>query len=256
MRFAQWWVLGAVLLLAAGTAQAQGEADPERGGQLYVENCAMCHGVDGQGRVGARLENFPSIQLEATLAETIARGVPGSVMPAWAQSNGGPLSDQDITDIVSYISGAFGGTEPLAPLPSYVPPDIPRLPDVEGDPSAGAVVYLSECRACHGENGQGRFGLPLAKDWAVNDPETYIRQVVSQGISGTSMPAWGTEAGGPLSAEAIADVAAYVLTLSPAITSSSPEALPGPISLSSGLLVLVVVAALVIAALVIYYRRA
>jgi mono/diheme cytochrome c family protein len=258
MRFAHRWILGVVLLAATvGTAQAQGQGDPERGGQLYVENCAMCHGVDGQGRVGARLENFPGIQIEATLRETISQGVRGSVMPAWGQTYGGPLSEQDIADIVSYISGAFGGTEPLAPLPTYVAPAIPRLPDVQGDPSAGAVVYQAECRACHGEDGQGRFGLPLAKQWSGNDPQTYIRQVVTQGISGTIMPAWGTEAGGPLSDEQIANVAAYVLSLAPAVTSPTPApAAPGPIGLNTGLLILGVAALLAIGALVIYYRRA
>jgi mono/diheme cytochrome c family protein len=258
MRFARQ--LGAVLLalaLAAGVAQAQVAGDPERGGQLFVDNCAMCHGVDGKGRVGARLENFPGIQIEATLSQTIAQGVPGSVMPAWGQASGGPLSEQDIADIVAYITGAFGGTEPLAPLPTYVPPDIPRLPNVQGDPSAGAVVYHAECFACHGHEGQGRFGAPLAKDWPVTDPETYIRQVVTQGISGTIMPAWGTEAGGPLSVEQIADVAAYVLSLTPAVSSSTPTpAGQGPISLSTGLAVLGAVALLVIGALVLYYRRA
>ena len=261
MRFARQWIPAGAMLLAvalvAGAAQAQVEGDPERGGQLFVDNCAMCHGVDGKGRVGARLENFPGIQIETTLSQTIAQGVPGSVMPAWGQANGGPLSEQDIADIVAYITGAFGGTEPLAPLPIYVPPDIPRLPDVEGDPSAGAVVYHAECFACHGHEGQGRFGAPLAKDWPVTDPETYIRQVVSQGISGTVMPAWSTDAGGPLSAERIADVTAYVLSLAPALTSSTPvPAGPGPISLNTGLAVLGAVALLMIGALVLYYRRA
>src|SRR3989304_427726 len=158
MRFALKWIPGAVLLVAgvaAGAAAAQGEGDSKRGGELFVENCAMCHGVDGQGRVGARLENFPGIQIEATLSQTISQGVSGSVMPAWAQANGGPLSEQDVADRVAYMSGAFGGTEPLAPLPTYLPPDLPRLPDVEGDPSAGSVGYQSACRACPGGNGAG-----------------------------------------------------------------------------------------------------
>jgi hypothetical protein len=78
-----------------------------------------------------------------------------------------------------------------------------------------------------------------------------------QGISGTSMPAWGTEAGGPLSTEQIANVTAYVLSLAPAVTSATPgPSSPGPISLSVGLLALGLVALLVVAALVVYYRRA
>ncbi len=109
------WKLGRVaiglgLLMALGsviTAGAQDGANAERGGELYVAYCAGCHGIDGQGRVGASLEAFPGIQVDAALASTIANGVPGSVMPAWAAANGGPLSDQDIADLAEYIQGAF-----------------------------------------------------------------------------------------------------------------------------------------------------
>jgi hypothetical protein len=33
----------------------------------------------------------------------IASGIAGSQMPAWSQANGGPLSEQDIDDLVTFI---------------------------------------------------------------------------------------------------------------------------------------------------------
>ncbi len=245
-----------VLLLGWTIASAQTEGDPERGGQLYVENCAVCHGVDGKGRIGARLEAFSGIDAGAVIAQTVADGIDGTVMPAWSVANGGTLSDQDIADIVAYVVGAFNGTEPIAPLPEYVPPEIPRLPDVEGDPSAGAVVYQVNCFTCHGEQGRGRIGKPLATSWPGEQPDLYIRQVVSQGIEGTIMPTWAQSNGGPLSDAEIANVAAYILSLSPVGTSPDPTTPEGPISLSIGLLIL---AGLVVVAVIIgiaYYRRA
>lgn len=254
-----WRLMGGVLLLILiswSAAAAQSEGDPERGGQLYVENCAVCHGVDGKGRIGARLESFSGINPEAVLVQTVASGIEGTVMPAWGQSQGGPLSEQDIADIVSYVLAAFNGTEPIEPLPEYVPPEIPRLPDVEGDPSAGAVVYQANCRVCHGDQGQGRFGKPLAQSWPGQQPELYIRQVVSDGIPGSIMPTWAQSNGGPLSDDEIADVAAYLLSLSPLGSSPPAESQPGPISVSASLLVLAGLVVLAVIVGVVYYRRA
>jgi mono/diheme cytochrome c family protein len=234
----------------------EGPGDPVRGGELYVENCAVCHGVDGQGRIGASLEAFQGIDAGTAMEAVIAAGVPGTVMPAWGQSNGGPLSEKDILDIASYVLATFAGTQPLMPLPTYIAPTIERLPDVQGDPSAGAVVYHANCAVCHGDQGQGRIGLSLAKSWPVTEPATYIRQVVRQGIDGTTMPAWALVNGGPLSDDDIGDVAAFVLTLEPA---AAPTAIPepaGPMGSTATLLLLAGLAAVVVIVLVVYFRRA
>jgi mono/diheme cytochrome c family protein len=259
------WKLGRVaiglgLLMALGsviTAGAQDGANAERGGELYVAYCAGCHGIDGQGRVGASLESFPGIRVGAALASTIANGVPGSVMPAWAAANGGPLSDQDIADLAGYIQGAFDGTEPIRPAPTYQPPVIPPLPDVDGDPTRGAIVYHESCAPCHGEQGQGVFGYTLAKDWPANDPHAYLRSVVAAGIAGTQMPAWGLVNGGPLSDQQIADVAAYVLTFDPISPAAPPPVESvGPLGRPASLLILGGLLAAAILALALYYRRA
>ena len=246
----------AAALLGWTAAIAQTEGDPGRGGELYVENCAVCHGVDGQGRIGARLEAFSGIDPSAVIAQTVAQGIEGTVMPAWGPANGGPLSDRDIADIVAYVVSAFNGTEPIEPLPEYVPPEIARLPDVEGDPSLGAVVYQANCAVCHGEQGRGRIGKPLATSWPGAQPELFIRQVVSDGIEGTKMPTWAQSNGGPLSDGEIANVAAYLLTLPSPGSSPEPTTEEGPIGVSTVLLVL---AGLVVLAAIIgfaYYRRA
>jgi mono/diheme cytochrome c family protein len=250
--------LAALLLWQPEPAFAQAaEGDPERGGELYNANCAVCHGLDGKGRIGARLEAFPGIQVDARLKQTIAQGVPGSVMPAWSQEFGGPLTEQEIADIAAYIISAFGGTQPLAPAPTYVPPVIAPLPDVRGNPSAGAVVFKENCVVCHGERGQGRIGATLAKPWAGNQPEVYIRQVIREGIPGTLMPAWSQEFGGPLSEEQIQDVTSYIISLQPLAEEATPQPPgEGPLGRGASLVILGALVALVIIGLIVYYRRA
>ena len=262
MRSNRVWLLPFVLLASislVGVASAQeGDGDPERGGDLYVENCAVCHGEDGQGRIGATLRAFSGIDVDAALTQTISQGIDGTVMPAWSENEGGPLSDQDIEDIVAYIDSSFQGTEPIQPAPTYDPPDIEPLPDVSGDPSQGAAVYQANCVMCHGPEGRGRFGAPLAKSWPGNQPDVYVHEVVSDGIDGSTMPAWSQEQGGPLTSQDIDNVTAYVLSLEPSQPSATEPATvrEGPLSATTTAVAAGVLLILVLGGLVIYYRRA
>ncbi|MFP3854856.1 MAG: c-type cytochrome [Anaerolineales bacterium] len=244
------------MALFAG-AQAQEGGDPERGGELYVENCLVCHGSEGQGRVGASLQNFPGIDVNAALHQATAQGVDGTVMPAWSEDNGGPLTEQQISDIVAYIEASFAGSDPIAPAPTYQPPDIEPLPEIDGDPSQGAVVYQENCEMCHGEQGRGRFGAPLAKSWPGVQAEVYVAQVTSDGIRGSTMPAWSQAEGGPLTQDQIENVTAYVLSLEAGSPISTPEApAEGPLSATASLVLFGFLVVIGIAILVLYYRRA
>lgn len=100
------------------------EGDPNRGSVLYTENCAVCHGANGEGRVGATLVKvWPAIRADLRIKATIERGVPGSPMLAWSQANGGPLTGEDIDDIVAFIMSREAPEQPaeLAPTPTPAP---------------------------------------------------------------------------------------------------------------------------------------
>ena len=48
----------------------------ELGAQLYAENCAVCHGPNGEGRVGAELsKDWPSIRPDLRVKMVIEQGV-------------------------------------------------------------------------------------------------------------------------------------------------------------------------------------
>ena len=84
----------------------------ERGYNLYMANCARCHGDNGEGKVGPPLND--QVKLFAHLNEQYLRNVltvggryvcgnPKSVMPVWADTNGGPLNYLQIDDLIAFI---------------------------------------------------------------------------------------------------------------------------------------------------------
>lgn len=248
-------VLGLAML--GGAVAAQEGGDSERGAELFQTYCAMCHGADGRGRVGANLQSFPGIAVDAAVQQTVANGVDGSVMPAFSEAQGGPLTAIDIADISAYLTGVLEGTAPIAPAPVYEPPIIAPLPEVEGDPSNGALVFQTNCIACHGEQAQGGFGWPLAKNWPGNQPELFISQVVANGIDGTIMPGWVKANGGPLTQAEVNDVTAYILTLEPASGLPEPvEAPSGPLSPTVSWIIFAGAAIVLAVILFRYYQKA
>ena len=72
---------------------------------LYARNCAGCHGRGGKGGAAIPLSDpvFLAIADDAAIRRTAANGVPGTPMPAFAQSAGGMLTDQQIDAIVGGI---------------------------------------------------------------------------------------------------------------------------------------------------------
>src|SRR5580765_7443423 len=69
---------------------------------LYQQNCTGCHGQDGKGSPALALANpvYWSIANDDTIRRVIATGVHGSLMPAFAKSSGGMLTDQQIEILV------------------------------------------------------------------------------------------------------------------------------------------------------------
>lgn len=222
--------------LTPGRAQS-GDGQLQEGATLYAANCQVCHGEKGQGRIGATLaQNWPSIRPDLTIRNVISVGVPGSPMPAWSQTKGGPLSEAQIDALVAYILSWESG-QAFEYVPAWTPtphPPITPVANIQGDPNRGVLLYDQNCTVCHGLRGEGRIGAVLAKDWPSIRPDLTVDNVISNGVSGSVMPAWSQANGGPLNDQEIADITAYILTLPPTrIDSGLP--IPTPAETSNGI---------------------
>jgi cytochrome c oxidase cbb3-type subunit III len=72
---------------------------------LYAQNCAGCHGAEGSGGAAMSLANptFLAIANDNVIRRIAANGVPDTPMPAFAQSAGGMLTNQQIDALVRGI---------------------------------------------------------------------------------------------------------------------------------------------------------
>ncbi len=168
-------------------ATAAGQFNDERvthGSQIYQEQCVACHGAKGEGGVGPALNNRSVLKntMDNVFFSVIRSGVPGTQMPAWSVNFGGPLTDEDVHDLVAL----FRSWEPTAPeiQPQQYVPDAAR----------GALLFTNTCAACHGEDGAGTQKAPR-----INDPQRlqalpdeWYRGVIRNGRPAKGMPTWGT----------------------------------------------------------------
>ena len=214
---------------------AQTDTTPEElelGARIYSENCLVCHGEGGKGRVGAELsKNWPAIRPDLLVRSIIETGVPGSLMPAWSQKHGGPLSEKEIDALVTYILSWQTGEFELIPTqpPATRHPPITPIPELQGDPNRGAVLFAENCAVCHGLSGEGRIGKTLFKIWPGVRPDLYISNAIIKGVPGSVMPAWGKENGGPLDEGEIEDIVSFILSNE---DSASPQTSPTVVSVS------------------------
>ncbi|HVO41759.1 MAG TPA: c-type cytochrome [Aggregatilineales bacterium] len=190
------------------------------GQALFKKNCTLCHGDNGEGTEGRPSLNdkpFLTNTSNDTLYSIISSGVPNTEMPAWNQAFGGPLTNEDVTNLVAFLRA----WEPTAPDRKATPQP--------GVPSQGKTIYNSVCAACHGPNGAG---IKDSTAPALNDPakllqfdDTWYRDTISKGRPANGMPTWGTV----LSPKQITDLLAYLDTWR-AAAATGKAATPGTVT--------------------------
>jgi plastocyanin/mono/diheme cytochrome c family protein len=111
-----FYELGAPAGLSTPRLEAQGDVQQvqtiERGYNLYEANCARCHGVNGEGGIGPVLNDQMKLysHLTASYVRTVLNvggryvcGNSKSLMPIWADVNGGPLNYIQIESLIAFL---------------------------------------------------------------------------------------------------------------------------------------------------------
>jgi mono/diheme cytochrome c family protein len=177
---------------------------------LYGENCAGCHGLDGRGGAAIPLGDpvYLAVADDTILRRDATNGIPGTSMPAFAQSAGGMLTEKQIDLIVRGIRerwskpNILSGTNP--------PPYSSASP---GDSSRGPQVYATFCSSCHGVAGKGGAKASSIVDGSllalVNDQE--LRTIVIVGRPDLGAPDWRNNVPGTaMSPQDVSDVVAWL----------------------------------------------
>lgn len=195
---------------------------------LYKTNCSACHGDLGRNGAALPLDNpvYLTWAGHDRLIGIVANGVPHRLMPAFAASGGGMLTDQQIQDIVQGMLSNWSkpGLLTGANAPGYAP-------TTTGDVQQGHAAYQMYCARCHGADGAGMSAgtsataraAAAAKGVAVGsivDP-TYLslisrralRDIIVSGMPGENMPDWrGDVAGNPMTDKDVTDIVAWLVS--------------------------------------------
>jgi cytochrome c oxidase cbb3-type subunit III len=175
---------------------------------LYRENCAGCHGSDGKGGAAIALSDpiLLAIADDDDIRRSTANGMDGTSAPAFAQSAGGTLTDQQIDAIVRGLR-AWANPEFLR---SASPPPYAQTP---GDQRRGEVAYSTYCSSCHGPNGTGgsKASSIVNPSYLALVSDQYLRITVIAGRRELGMPDWRNDVPGrPISSQEVSDLVSWL----------------------------------------------
>ena len=198
------WVVSSV------ADETAGEVYIKAGGQIYNQNCIICHQADAIGKPGMA-PSLTNKELLATASDeffltTIRDGRPGTTMPYFAH-----LEEGRIKAIVAFLRSH-------SQLPNRAA-EIDSQPDAHGDPRLGKQWFGQICATCHGEKGDGYAaggtGTAIGKlGFLDKASDGFIRTTVKDGRSNTRMLGFsGPTAMANLSAQEIDDIIVYLRSI-------------------------------------------
>jgi len=184
--------------------------------RLYAENCAGCHGQNGDHGSAANLSNpeYQALIDDGSLRDVIAGGEKGTLMPAFSIKRGGELTDAQIDAIVGGIRSRW--KKENAPAGQNLPPYKAAHP---GDVSKGQAVYAEACAHCHGNDAHhgGTAGSILDGSFLALINEQTVRTTIIAGRPDIGEPDWRNHIPGrAMTDDEITNVSAWLIAQRPA----------------------------------------
>ena len=183
---------------------------------LYGENCAGCHGKNGDNGSATNLANpeYQALIDDASLRDVIANGEKGTLMPGFAAKSGGPLSGEQVDAIVQGMRARWKKDDVLG---GQNPP--PYKAAHPGDASKGQAVYAAACARCHGNDAQhgGSAGSILDGSFLALINEQTVRTTIIAGRPDIGEPDWRNHIPGrAMTDDEITNVSAWLIAQRPA----------------------------------------
>ena len=146
----------------------QSQESPVPAGNVGKFGCGGCHGNEGQGGITTYSLSDPldpskpprQVQWKAPALDTVllrysedqvrsvlVYGRPNTPMPPWGVEGGGPMNDQQISDLIAYLRTIQRDPEDV------------QKESLEKYGTNGAAIFEGECARCH------------TKGWAYGEPE-------------------------------------------------------------------------------------
>jgi mono/diheme cytochrome c family protein len=182
---------------------------------LYKANCAACHGQNGVNGAAISLANpvYLAVAGEENLREITAKGVSSRLMPPFAKSAGGMLTDQQINVLAHGLMQQWSKPDLFAGLsmPQY-------RAALQGDAARGQQAFGTFCARCHGVAGEGSAGdAKSGKVGSIVDG-SYLSLISDQGLRSITiagrpdegMPDWRSDGAQPLTDQQITDIGAWL----------------------------------------------
>lgn len=176
---------------------------------LYGQNCAGCHGASGRGGAAIALNSSTYLAFAGRdhIRTIASKGIKGSLMPAFAQSAGGMLTDQQINAIVEGMFREW--SQPATASAAELPP----WAVAPGNAAAGADVYKTACARCHGVTGTGTpthgHSIVDTAYLALVDDQS-LHTLIAAAHPERSTPDWRGYTSQPLSSQQIDDLVAWL----------------------------------------------
>jgi cytochrome c oxidase cbb3-type subunit 3/ubiquinol-cytochrome c reductase cytochrome c subunit len=184
---------------------------------LYKANCAACHGENGSGGAAISLSNpvYLAVAGEDNLRQITANGVSGKLMPPFARSAGGMLTDQQIGVLAHGMIQQWSKSDLLAGLiiPQY-------RPTLTGDGARGQEAFGVYCAGCHGaagegstgdaKSGKGKIGSIVDGSYLALISDQGLRSIMIAGRPDEGMPDWRTHRTQPMTDQQITDIVAWL----------------------------------------------
>ena len=176
---------------------------------LYQSNCAGCHGPDGRWGAARPLNDPLYLALigKDKLRDVIAKGVPRTAMPAFAQSAGGTLTDQQLTILADQMEARWSRPR------EFVGVALPLYSAGVGDPKHGNAVFHTYCSRCHGEDGMGgpKGGSIVNPAFLALVSDQSLRTTVIAGRADQGVPNWRSYSPGHvMTQQEISDVVVWL----------------------------------------------